>query len=853
MTDTAVISAIPRPLTPLIGRETELSQITDLLLGGVRLLTITGIGGIGKTRLANQVALEAEPHFTNGALMVPLAEIRNGKAILAEVAAALGQSSPGIDIAAIITMLGDGQRLLVLDNLEQIRDAGEIVAALTAAHPGLVVLSTSQVPLDIPGEYLFPLQPMSVTDAAGTPESLRESPSVALFLHRAVSADAQRTFDDGEVKLIADICNMLDGIPLAIELAAARTSVLGMTHLKQRLSNRLEVLTGGSRHLPDRLRTMRGAIEWSYGLLDPDQQRIFRYLSVHSGSIGIDAIEHTLQTLEITESALDTLDFLVTRGLLQRIEAGASSPRFRILQTIREYAVEQLESRGDEFSARLSQANFVVRLSETSLPLLSGPEQKYWYHELYANRDNIRTGAEWALEHRPELCLRIVASIWLEADFRGTSRSFITLGLQAVELVEDADLLAAGWLGIGLMQVHLREDFAAAESSLRRALTYARQTRNGYVEPRALTGLGTAAMLQERFDEAYALYKESEAVGVHYHDTRAIFAARGNLSVIAAYREDYKTSLKFQHELLRQKEQEGHLTAVARLHNNIATVLKLTGEYQKAVKHFSKAIEYGRDLDNTTMQMYSLLGVGEALLLLDDHEAAATHFNDGLLISQRTNHPLDALDFQVGLLKISAAQGDYATAVSQVPATLAGHSSSQAIPATVHCMGILMLAYLQAGDRESAAYCVEPVLGGKRTQDILPADFLVKAVDQFAATIPEDATHPERIAFEAGKSLPTEQLQHRTIELASMYLANAGKAAVVAEPVKPTVSLSPRELEVLQLIAKGHTNAEIADDMFISPRTITTHISNIFMKLDVKNRSTAVAVALDQGLVRSGA
>lgn len=846
MTDTLTILRNPSPLTPLIGRDHELEILLTLLRGQNRLVTLTGIGGIGKTRLGHQAVLELEPEFSAGAAIVPLAEIRHAHQVPASIARLFGVNDSTMDAARLADIIGPESRLLMLDNLEQIPEIQPVIIELLEHLPQLTILATSQIPLDLAGEQLFPLSPMATNSDSDT--SLQSSPAVELFLQRAKSFNPLQSFDSSDIRTIGEICTMLEGIPLAIELAAGRTSIMSPAELKSRLSDRLDVLAGGSHHAPHRQRTMRNAIAWSYDLLSSDDQRIFRYLGVFVGSLGLDAIEHTIHTLELTASAIDTLDSLVRRGFLHPTFTSSQHARYHMLETLREFALEQLREEGDEFRALLSHAYYVAIFTETSSPKLVQSDQEIWYAELDANRENIRAAAEWSLEHRPELTIRIIAAIWQESGYRGTSQHYIAIGRKAIEADLPDQLRARGWMGIGLMEAQLRHDHDTAEASLREAIRYARVSHDHYCETRAYLGLGTIAMYQERYEDALLWNQQAEAIAREHNDPRGVYSAQANFAAITSYQQDFQRSLSMHMHLLHQEEAEGHVISVARLRCNIGFVQNLMGDYQGAIESLSLAIESARKLGNVAIQLHGLVSLGESHMMLEQYAAAKSIFEEGITLSRTAGRPLHEIEYRTGLAMLEVHQGNWVEAVRGVPAALAVTSQAGAVLEICHCAGIVAVADILSGNRSSAAMLVDAVIGGSRTiTEIDP--LLADPCKEFVASIPADPEHPERIAYETGKNLSLEELALRVASSARRYLADVGTAPLHREPTAPAIVLTPRELEVLAMMAKGYTNAEIADEMFISPRTITTHCSNIFSKLEVKNRAAAVALALTEELV----
>ena len=413
---------LPVELTSFVGRA-ELSKVLAQLKQA-RIVTLTGPGGTGKTRLALQVAAEMTGQFVDGVWFVPLAAIREPDLMTSAVATTLGLQPSADDPDGRLTeYLRTKQLLLVLDNFEQVIEAAPKVSRWLQGAPGLQVLVTSRGPLRISGEHEFPVPPLALPteNELATPETLMRFEAVALFVERAQAARPDFTLDSRAAPLVVDIVARLDGLPLAIELAAARIRLLSLEGIRDRLDSRLSLLTGGARDLPERQRTLRKAIEWSYELLDEAERRLFARVGVFVGGFAIEHAEAICGPgLDI--DILDGISMLGDQGLLRRLESATQS-RFLMLETIREYAVELLASGVDDADVRERHARLFLAFAEEAAPMYTRRQVRTWLDRSEADHDNLRLAFSWAVERREgEVAQRLCGALWRFWQMRGHLR-----------------------------------------------------------------------------------------------------------------------------------------------------------------------------------------------------------------------------------------------------------------------------------------------------------------------------------------------------------------------------------------------------------------------------------------------
>jgi predicted ATPase/class 3 adenylate cyclase len=406
---------LPSPPTSLIGRQEELGKV-EAILGQRRLLTLTGPGGTGKTRLALAAAHQLLSRFADGAFFVALQNAQDRATVASEIAAVLGiREKPDRDLEAGVSQyVRDRDLLIVLDNFEQAMSATPLITELLAAAPGLRLIVTSREVLHLSDEQEFSVPPLGLPDPRNLPplEALSQYEAVALFIERAIAVRADFAVTNDNAPAVAQICSRLDGLPLAIELAAARVKLLSPQAILDRLEGSLSLLTGGARDLSDRQRTLRGAIDWSYGLLDDSERRLFGRLAVFAGGWTLEAAEQVCAA----ESGQDTLDGLSSLSDKSLVHSGASEatePRMEMLQVIREFALEKLEESLDAEDIRRRHALYMVDLVETGEPELVRADLRRWQGRLRQEEENIRAALRWAVERQePELGMRIAGCLW---------------------------------------------------------------------------------------------------------------------------------------------------------------------------------------------------------------------------------------------------------------------------------------------------------------------------------------------------------------------------------------------------------------------------------------------------------
>ena len=593
---------LPVQRSGFVGREKEVAASKELLLRpDVRLVTVTGPGGIGKTRLAVEMASSLVKRFPGGTYFVPLFALSDpgliGSVILQALGIREGGSQSPLDI--LKANLQDSTRgpvLLLLDNFEQLVQAAPTIADLLTANSNIKVLVTSRAALHVYGEHEFPVPPLALPDTQVLPplDVLSRYSAVALFVARALAVKPDFELTRENAADVTEICVRLDGLPLAIELAAARVKVLSPSALRSRLASRLQLLTGGARDLPQRQQTLRAAIDWSYDLLNPAEQRLFRRLSVFAGGCTFESAEAVSDAKnDLDLDLLDGITSLVDKSLLRQVEPAKGESRFVMLQTIREYALEKLEASGEEALTKRALAAYCLVLAETTEQ--SGTEGEEWLEQLTVEQDNFRAGLDWLTE-------------------TGETEWGLRLGAALFRFWETCESLAEGRSRLDKL---LKLAGAAAPTRLR---------------ARALFAAGVLAQVQGDYAAADVLIRESVEITSQLGDKQGNAVSLNALAVCARDRGDVAGALALFEESLLLWKEVGDQKAVARALSNLANVVKLQGDYDRARTLCAECLSIFRKLGDRTGIAWSLNYQGDVARDQADPASAQTLYEQSLAI-----------------------------------------------------------------------------------------------------------------------------------------------------------------------------------------------------------------------------
>jgi predicted ATPase/class 3 adenylate cyclase/Tfp pilus assembly protein PilF len=658
---------LPVQLTAFVGREHELEEARRRLAQpDVRLLTLTGPGGTGKTRLALRVADELAADYPDGVWFVALAAVMNPSLVAATIAETLGlRETPGESVVDTLrAYLRPKRLLLVLDNFEHVVVAAPLVADLLASCPALQVLATSRGSLRITGEHELLVPPLALPDVERGVQldEVLASEAVRLFVDRARAVRPDFALTDRNAGVVATICRLLDGLPLAIELAAARVRLLPPEAILARLDNRLGLLTGGGRDRPERQQTLRAAIAWSHDLLDPTEQALFRRLAVFVGGWTFEAAEAIANAPGPPSiSVIDCLGALNDNSLIRVEEGGPdglADPRFSMLQTVREFGLEQLATSSESDAVHEAHSAYFLDLAAEAEPHLTGADSVQWLDRLETDHDNVRAALDW-LRGRDglERAVRMAAAPWRFWWLRGHISEGRT-ELDATLSADGASSHTAEWAtaldGAGVL-AETQGDYARADELHEDALTLSRQLGNREGIARALGNLGVVAFDQGDGERATSLLEESLALARETGNRLLIATALNDLGSIAFAQSDFAQAESLFQESLGLRRKIGNRIDIARSLNNLGATAYGHGDFANARRLFAESLDLYRDSGDKWGMAGALISLAEVTRREGDVARAASLLEESLALFQETG---DTKNTAVALLSLGDAARD---------------------------------------------------------------------------------------------------------------------------------------------------------------------------------------------------
>jgi predicted ATPase/DNA-binding CsgD family transcriptional regulator len=807
---------------PLLGRGAELDRARDLLLGpGTRLLTLTGSGGTGKTSLGLALGETVLDEFADGVWFVDLSTIPAGESTLVWRAIAqalrLPDTSNSTDgsrievLEAVREHLADKRLLLVLDTFEHVLEAALSLAHLLDSCPGLKVLATSREPLHLRRERIVNVPPLGLPDLSlrATEEAMASAPSVRLFVERAQAVSPGFALDPTNVRAVAELCVRLGGLPLAIELAAARCRVLAPQALLERIRRQTSLLTSANRDVPERHRTLWATMAWSYDLLDERGQCVFRHLGTFAGSFDSEAAAAVCApALESTESAraadvLDAMLVLADKSLLRTEQHPSGGMRFRLLDTVHEFALYQLRDAGEGDAAAARHARHYLDLAMRSGTEVPGPNEVMWLDRLEADYANLRRAIRWACTtDATDQALEACIALGLFSRLRGHSLEALEWIDYVLPHTEDVPprlraqaLELAGRLGWSC------GDRATGQARLRQSIALWRTLGDQRGLANALIELGMQEADRGHAVEAREALEESLGVYRTIGDTPGIAQALHGLGFRAEERGELDLASALLEEAVSLRYSVGHPSGLARSLNGLGIVARAQGDFERAESLHTQSLALYRELGHELGAAYTLAYLGRAAAQSGDTTRAAQLARNGLSLAWEQRN-------------------------------------AWAMAESIDVLGILAARFGQYEQAARLLSAAEHLLGGTA-----PASSVARSEHDGALAAAREALGSSFMAsWAAGQSLAMAGVVQQAFDVSD----NLDQALPEPVPQQAGVTLSSRELEVAELVAAGLTNRDIAERLVISKWTADNHVANILRKLKLARRAQVATWLAEQ-------
>ncbi|MBN9388863.1 MAG: tetratricopeptide repeat protein [Chloroflexi bacterium] len=813
---------LPLLASAIVGRDREVAECVALLRRDLSLLTLTGTGGTGKTRLALQVAHELVNDFEDGTFFVSLTAISDPALVPTTIALTLGIKEGGKPILDLLKeWLSARQVLLVLDNFEQVVSAAPLLTELLVVAPGLKILVTSREVLRVYGEREYPVTPLAVPDPKEMPSlrQLSENGAVSLFVQRARSVKPDFALTESNAQAIAEICVRLDGLPLAIELAAARSKLFTPQALLARLSNALDLLVTNMRDMPLRQQKLRSAFDWSYTSLEPAEKTIFTWMAVFVKGCTLEAAEAVFSGFNNPDfedyAILDILSSLVDKSMLQLVNGKNDEPRFGMLETLREYAQERLTGTPEEYCLHMRHAEYFLDLAEKAEPGLIGPDQTSWVERLDPEQANFRASLEWLLENNRVVqantpCTPAEPSRYLE---------------MAARMVGS---LARLW-NIRSQTTESRRGFETVLTKIsdRTSLPLA-------IMHKTLSGAGSMAYIQGDYPASLAWYQEALDLNKANGDNLGTARILRDMGLVKAYAGECREALDLFEEALVVHEQLNDRwgMGVTLLNQGLTSIG--ADNLELAETSLNEAYKIFTDVKETRGSSYVLNNLGYVALLRGEFARATDLLLQSLRLKQTFNDRLGISWSLDGLAAILARRGQFEKAAYFLsaanklrdlvcsPLTYFGHK-----------LNTPTLALVREGLDEET-YRKALTAGYNQSLDEMLAESY-----SLEGTI-EDRRQDARVTTKTTQSLPIVPRNSAATEEISRSRSSS---------LKLIDTLTSREIEVLRTVALGLSNQQVAEKLVIAPRTVNVHLTSIYGKLGVTSRTEATRFAFENNLV----
>jgi predicted ATPase/DNA-binding CsgD family transcriptional regulator len=791
-------------------------------LSATRLLTLTGVGGSGKTRLALEVTRDLVEAYPDGVWLVELAPLSEEVLVPKAVAEALMvPERPAEPLAdTLAEVLRNRELLLILDNCEHLLEAvARLVDKLLDLCPHLRIMATSREAIGVEGEVRWLVPPLSVPERQRmpSPEVLEANESVRLFGERARERDPSFFLTSTNDLAAAEICRMLDGIPLAIELAAARVGTLSVEQISERLGGSLELLTRGGRTAVPRHRTLKGALGWSYDLLSESERKLFRKVSVFAGGWTLEASEGVGSGDGVEErEVLDLLSGLVEKSLVVARGSNERGVRYRLLEPVRQYAWEKLEQSGEAEAAKRAYGQYFLALAEEAEPELLGPRETRWYNRLEEEHDNIRAVLSWSLEGaNPELGLSLAGAIWwfwqrhghLSEGLRWLDEG-LAKGGGASAITRAKALGGIGWLAYGHADLDRMKESATEGLRLSTEAGLGSHHRALFLQV-----LGQASWGEGDYERATKVAEESVNLSREANDMGVLANSLIELGTAFVWRVGGQERARaYYEEALAISRELGSASILRSCVNSLGLTYLLQRDIGRALPFFEEAAALCREAGDRALLPIVLNNLGWVALLGGDLDRAEALHKESLALSNELGSSLGFVLYLEGLACEAGAKGETERAGRLFGAAEAFHEA----------MGVGSWAAMHA--------LAEPYLVEARSR-----------LEEGAWTA----------AWEEGRTMSMEAaFEYALSEVPSTITSSAAPNEQLSAPVSEhPARLTPREVEVLGLVAEGLTNPQVAKELFLSPRTVQRHLNSVYRKLGVSSRTAATHLALEHDLL----
>ncbi len=816
---------LPRQLTSFVGREREIAEIKDLLSQTV-LLTLTGVGGSGKTRLALQVAAEVVDGYPDGVWWVELAPLTEPGLLPQAVATALGirEQRGRSAMDAVLDHLAQRSLLIVLNNVEHLLQAcGVLAETLLRRCPGVRLLATSREPLRLQGEHVYPIPPLSLP-APGLlipPPTLARHEAIRLFADRAAASRPSFAISEQNAAAIVQICRRVDGIPLALELAAARVKALSIEQIASRLDNQFAVITGGGWSPLPRHQTLSATMDWSYDLLSDPERTLFRRLAVFTGGFGLDAAEVVASGDGLDAPVMvDLLIRLVEKSLVVTEDRGAEV-RYRLLEPVRQYALARLRETDEADVLQARHRDFFLGLAEEGHAGLAGPQRMVWRARIETDHDNIRAGLRWSIDRAQledaALLGAAMARFW-------AARGFLTEGwawlneLRRYESRVSPYARARLLSGMGLLAFEIGEHEQAEVTE--QALQVFENLGNREQVEICTRLLGMVELERGKYERAATMLERAAALARDRGDEIAEAEALRQRGYLAAKQADYPLATRLLEQSLATLKPTGMRRSIGFTLGHLAQTYHYQGQSERAIAMLQEAVEHLEAVEHGTGIAYFRNVLGLALLQSGDLTRAAEMYHRCLVFARETGYRWAVAQSVIGAGTLEVAKGNASSATRLLSAANALlQRIDYAIPAAEQ-------AYVQK-------------LVDRLRRALPPARFAEAWDGGQLMTVEEAIEHAQRALTGGGLqgSTPARKVDRRSVRAPS--------------PQQSVAGLSPRERQVAALVAEGRSNREIAQALGITEKTANTHIQNIFNKLGFSSRAQVAAWASAHDLAPS--